>query len=70
MRFCTNLRGAMERVVHLQTHPDNELSLTDVWGNVFTGGVDGHQHIPLRLVLPLLRFRGSVLLHAASLGGE
>lgn len=41
-----------------------------VIAGVFAGGLDGHQHFPLRLVLPLLRLGGSVFLHAPSLGGE
>lgn len=42
--------------------------LTDLWWERFAGGLDGHQHLPLRLVLLILRFGGSVLLHPASLG--
>lgn len=36
---------------------------------VFAGGLDGNQHLPFRLVLPLLRFGGSVFLHAPSFRG-
>lgn len=38
--------------------------------SVFAGGLDGHQHFPFRLVLPLLRLEGRVFLHAPSLRGE
>lgn len=50
----------------------NEWLICDgnVIAGVFAGGLDGHQHLPFRLVLPLLRLGGSVFLHAPSLRGE
>lgn len=69
---CKIMAGARiyTRKRHLKSNRDYLPVLTDLWRGRFTGGLDGHQHFPLRLVLSLLRFRGKLLLHASHLGGK
>lgn len=41
-----------------------------VTASVFAGGLDGHQHLSLRLVLPHIQYWEPVFLHASSFRGE
>lgn len=70
-KYCTfNANKALRIKIHVSCWSLRSFCDKNMIVTVFTGGLDGHQHLSFRLVLHLLQHPEPIFLHALSNRGE